>query len=592
MRALRRTLPYLKSYWQQIALSLITLMLVVVADLLIPMQIQNIIDNGIAAENSTVIWTSTLMMVGFALLSMIFSAINTIFTVRVSENSAADIRDLAYRQIQTFSFGNLDKLNTGELLVRLTSDVNALKNAVTMTLRMVFRGPLMLVGSLVMLVITSPQLSLILLVLLPLTVSLIVWYSTKTEAMYKAVQGMLDKVNTVLQENIAGVQVVKAFVRTKHENERFAKASAGYTERSIVVNKLVAMLLPTMIVLMNLGVTAIIWLGGRMVINLDLTTGELVAFSSYLTTTMVPVVMMGMVLPQLFASEASVDRILEIVDTETAVSDRLSAQEITEAQGRIEFKNVGLDYDGTEGEAEPVLRDISFVVEPGETVAILGATGSGKTSLVHLIPRFYDATSGQILLDGVDVRDITQQSLRKQIGISMQESVLFSGTIGENIRFGQESAALEAVQEAAEIADAHNFIREKAAGYNTVLGQRGKGLSGGQRQRLSIARALAIEPKILILDDSTSAVDATTEAQIQEKLGRDAAGLTQIIVAQRISTVLQADKILVLDHGRIAAEGTHGELLSSSPIYQEIFASQLGNGLGGGNHSYPLTDKQ
>ena len=582
MNALKRILPYLRPYWKKIVLSFITLAMMVAADLLIPAQIQNVIDNGITVNNTTVIWTSMLVMIGLAILSMALTFVNTIFTAQVSENFAADIRDLAYRHIQDFSFGNLDELNTGELLVRLTSDINALKNATMMSLRMLFRAPLMMVGSLIMLVITSPQLSLILVVMLPLTVGMIVWFSSKTEAMYKAVQSMLDKVNTIMQENIAGVQVVKAFVRADYENKRFAEASDGYAQRSIDVNRLVALLLPTMIVLMNLGVTAIIWFGGRMAIAGNLTTGELVAFTSYLMTTMIPVVMMGMVLPQLFASEASMDRILQIVDMETAVTDSPTAQTLTNVQGRVEFKNVSLDYDGEEGEAEPVLHNISFVAEPGETVAILGSTGSGKTSLVNLIPRFYDVTEGQVLVDGVDVRDVTQQSLREPIGFAMQESVLFSGTIGDNIRFGNEDAPPELVESVAKIADVHNFASEKEAGYDTMLGQRGKGLSGGQRQRTAIARALATNPKILILDDSTSAVDAATEAQIQHGLSTEMDGLTQIIVAQRISTVLTADKILVLDNGRITAQGTHDELMQTSPIYQEIYDSQLGNGNGNG----------
>jgi ATP-binding cassette subfamily B protein len=570
---------YLKPYWKEITVSTTALTFAVGAELLIPQQIQRVIDDGIAVGDMVVVLRSALTMVGFALVAIVLAYINTIYSVRVSEGFAADVRDLAYRQIQRFSFGNLDRLQTGELLVRLTSDVNIAKTALLMVIRMVFRAPLMMVGSLIMLVLTSPRLALVVLVLLPVTVSVIGWFSVRTERMYKLVQRMLDRLNTILQENIAGVQVVKAFARSGYENESFGEANTMYMDRSIEVNQLVAMLLPTIFVLLSFGVTAVLWFGGLMSINGQLSTGELVAFTNYLMTSMIPVLIMGMVLPQVFASEASVDRILEIVDTEPDVTDRPGARDLVDVKGRVAFENVSLYYDGQDDHQEPVLQGISFVAEPGETVALLGATGSGKSSLVNLIPRFYDVSGGRVTVDGVDVRDATRASLRSAIGVCLQETVLFGGTIEDNVRFGSPEASHQDVLEAARIADVDSFVMEKEEGYDTVLGQRGKGLSGGQRQRVAIARALARRPKILILDDSTSSVDVATEVQIQDELAEQIRGVTQFVVAQRISTVLTADKIVLLDNGRVAGIGTHEELLATNLIYQEIYESQLGRGL-------------
>lgn len=579
MSALRRITPYLTPYRKEILLSVVTLTLVVAAELLIPQQIQRVIDEGIAKDNMQVVITSTVFMIGLALLGMVLTFVNTIYAVRVSENFAADVRDAAYRKTQRFSFRNLDNLQTGELLVRLTSDINISKNALGMVLRMVFRAPLMLVGSLVMMVITSPTLALLLVVLLPLTAGMIWWFSRRSGPLFKVLQSKLDRVNTILQENIAGVRVVKAFVRTERENQRFGSANSDYMQQGIKVNQLIAMLFPSMIVLLNLGIVGIIWFGGSMSINGDLTTGEIVAFSNYLLTSMFPVMIMGMILPQLYAAEASLDRILEITDTDPTVLDRPDATPLDPGQvsGRVALEDVTLDYDGS---GEPALKGISFIAEPGQTVAILGATGSGKSSLIHLIPRFYDVTSGRVTIDGVDVRDVTQDSLRKAIGVTLQEALLFSGTVRDNIKYGRPDASDEQMIVAAQAAQAHDFIMEKPEGYETLVGQRGTNFSGGQKQRIAIARALCTQPRILILDDSTSAVDVETETKIQDALHDSMQNSTSIIVAQRISTVLNADKIIVLDHGCVAAEGTHETLINTSPIYQEIYHSQLGNGPG------------
>lgn len=585
MTSFRRMLHYLRPYWILIALAVSFLFLATVVELLIPLQIERIIDDGIATGDMGIVGIVTLEMIGLVLLSMLFSIANVILSVRVSEHSAADIRDATYRRIQQFSFGNLNELRTGELLVRLTSDVNKIKLVVMMSLIMALRTPLMLVGSLIMLVLISPTLALLLLVLLPLMTGIIWWFTVKSGPMYEAVQRRLDRLNTVMQENLAGVQVVKAFVRADYENERYDRANTQLMNKSIQVNQLVVLLLPTMVLILNLGIAAIIWFGGLQAINGQMTSGEIVAFVNYLLMTMITVMMLGRILPMISAAEASAGRILEVVDSKVKVQDKPQARPIDPEQvnGRIAFENVTFDYDSDQNEHEVVLKNIDFVARPGETVAILGATGSGKSTLVNLIPRFYDVSEGRVTIDGVDVREVTKESLRSLVGVCLQETLLFSGTIRDNIAFGDYDASQDDIVTAAQLAAADDFITSKHDSYDTVVGKHGAGLSGGQRQRVAIARALARRPKILILDDSTSSVDVATEVRIQKALDDKLEDVTSFIVAQRISTVLTADKIIVLDKGRIAAIGNHRELMTSSPIYQEIYESQLGDGPLNGN---------
>ena len=585
MESFTKLKPFLKKYWLGGLLALVTLTLVVAAELMIPRQIQLVIDEGIALGDMQAVTRYSLIMIGLALFSMVLIFVNTLFAVRVSENVAADLREAAYRQVQTFSFGNLDKLQSGELLVRLTSDLNIIKMAVMMAMRMLFRAPLMLVGSLIMLIITSPRLALILVVLFPLTILMILFFSSKARKMFKIVQSKLDRVNTILQENIAGIRVVKAFVRNDHENKRFDDASQDYTLAGINVFQLMALLMPAMIVLLNLGVTAIIWIGGLMTINGQMTTGEIVAFSNYLITTMIPVAMLGMILPHLYSAGASADRVMEVVDTQPTINEATNPVRLNGGKnaGKVVFDNVSFYYNNHEDEGDAVLKDISFTAEPGEQVAILGATGSGKTTLINLISRFYDVSEGRVLIDGIDVRQIAMDDLRTRVGVSLQESVLFSGTVRENIAYGRKDASQEEIIKAAKAAQAHEFILEKSDGYDSRVSQRGANFSGGQKQRLAIARAICSDPSILIFDDSTSSVDVETEAEIQGALENLMTDRTTFVVAQRISTVLNADKIIVLDDGQIAAMGTHEELLGSSPIYQDIYNSQLGDGAGNNN---------
>jgi len=580
--SIRKISPLLKKYRWQIVIAIAAMLIMSLTDLLVPRQIQTIIDKGIANSDLSVVLRSSLLMIGLSLLSMGLAFVNTIMSMRVAESFAADLRSKLFRNIQTFSFANIDKLQTSELLVRMTSDINIVKMALGMTMRIVFRAPLMLIGSLIMLVVTSPRLALLLLVLLPLVLVIVAVFSKKARPLFRKVQERLEKVNLVMQENIAGVRLVRAFVRSGFEKKRFADRNEEYTEKGTQVNRMLSFLMPTMILILNLGMAALLWFGGNMVIGGSLTTGQIVAFSNYLMMTMFPVLLLGMILPQYYAATASLDRVVEVLETKaTLVYPQNSDHQIT--RGEVTFENVCLDYDGIEGEHAPVLQGLSFDVQPGQMVAILGATGSGKTSLINLIPRLYDPTKGKVLIDGVDLKEYTQAELRRNIALALQNAVLFSGTIADNIRFGRPEATDEEVIAAAKAAQAHEFIMAKEGGYQAEVSQRGANFSGGQKQRLAIARALCVNPQLLILDDSTSAVDVETEVDIQKALEKLMEGRTSFVVAQRISTVLRADRILVLDNGRIAADGTHTELIETSPIYQAIYHSQLGNGVSAAN---------
>ncbi|MBN1858915.1 ABC transporter ATP-binding protein [Candidatus Bipolaricaulota bacterium] len=550
----------------------------VVADIAVPFLTQRIIDLGIARGNFHVIWTTALIMLGAALCSALFAIINNALSVRVGQGFAHDVRDSLVRKAQSFSFGNLDRIQTGQLLTRTTSDVNNVQMIVQMALRILTRAPLWMVGAVVMLIITSPRLALLLFAFVPVIVLLVFLFGKRAGKLYLWVQQRLERLNTVLQENLAGVRVVKAFVRERHEEDRFEAANVDLTHRNTQAMRLVAFIMPTMILVMNAAVIGVLWYGGTASAAGDLTVGKIVASVNYLSFALFPLMMLAMMLSPISAASASAGRIFEVLDSDPDVSDRPAARSLSRPKGKISFENVMFSYSGDPDSA--VLKDITFSAEPGETVAILGATGSGKTSLIHLIPRFYDVTDGRVLFDGIDVRDLKLQSLRAQVGIALQEAVLFGGTIRDNIRFGVPSATQSDVVEAAKAAQAEEFIDQLPDGYDTAIGQRGVTLSGGQRQRLAIARALLVRPKVLILDDSTSAVDIETEVRLQDALDQllasSADSTTRFIVAQRISTVLLADKILVLDRGEVAAIGTHGQLLAESQIYQDIYRSQLG----------------
>jgi ATP-binding cassette subfamily B protein len=521
-------------------------------------------------------------MVGLIVISAAATVGITVLSVRVSQSLAADVRRDLFARVLSLSFGNFDRLQTGQLMTRLSSDIAQIAQFVFMTMRMFLRAPLMIVGSLILMVLTNWQLALIMLLLLPATILVLMIYASKAQPLFMQVQRQLDRLNTVFQENLAGVRVVKAFVRARHENERFDTANVNLMERSMRVGRFLAILLPILRYLVNLGIIAVIALGGVLAMRGTLSVGQIIAFNSYLLWIMMALTNLGMMVGFISASDASAQRIFEVLDETPQISDSPTAVALPITEGHLALENVTFSYDGED--QEPVLKEIILAAEPGETVALLGATGSGKSSLINLLPRFYDVQEGRVAFDGRDVREMTLDSLRAQIGLVPQETVLFSGTIRDNIRYGRPEASEEEVVTAARAAQAHDFVASFQDGYDTVIGQRGVNLSGGQKQRLAIARALLLNPRVLILDDSTSSVDVETEAKIQATLDQSRAGRTVILVAQRISSVLGADKIAVLDRGRIAAMGNHRELMTSSPIYREIYQSQLGNVVGGAQH--------
>jgi ATP-binding cassette subfamily B protein len=577
MKFLLKLKHYIYPYWKESILALILLTVVVLMDLAIPRLIQRVIDDGINGGSPTVVIQTSLIMLAFSVLSAIFAIGNNYFSVKAGEGVARDLRDNLFIKIQSFSFGNLDRLRTGQLIVMLTSDVMMLQRVSRLILRIGTRAPLLMVGSLILMYQTNTKMAMTLLPLFFVTGVMIVVFIVKLSPLFLIVQQKLDAVNTVLQENISGVRVVKAFVRADHENQRFEVANDDFTEKNVKVMQWMAFLFPVLTLLINVGIVIVYWRGGLQAMTGDLSTGEIVAFSNYLLSAMFPLMIMAMLANVLAAGNASAERIDEVLSDTPEVQDKPQAAVLPDAiRGQVVFENVSFNYNGASD--EPVLCGVNLDAEPGQTVAILGATGSGKTTLINLIPRFYDVTGGSVTIDGIDVRDIAQDSLLTQVGVALQEAVLFSGSVRENIRYGKPKASDEAVIEAAKAAQAHEFILELPQGYDTDIAQRGVNLSGGQKQRIAIARALLVKPKILILDDSTSAVDVETETKIQTALDNLMADRTSFVVAQRISTVLNADKIIVIDKGQIAAEGTHRELIKSSSIYQEIYDSQLGNG--------------
>jgi ATP-binding cassette subfamily B protein len=576
MKSARKLIRFLKPYWQWVLLAPLLMMLEVVMDLLQPRLIQRIIDEGIAHLDMALVVQTGLLMVGLAVVGLFGGAGNGFLAVKAVQGFGADLREALFRRVQQLSFANLDKLETGQLVTRLTNDVMHVQDALLTMLRILIRAPFLLVGSLIMAVLTSPSLAFIPLVLIPILLAVVVWIVNRATPLYAGVQHWLDGLNEVMQENLAGARVVKAFVRADHEEARFGRANEALMERTIHVARVTAVTMPFMMLTLNLGVAAVLWYGGIQVTQGGMHIGQVVAFMNYLMITLQSLLMVSMLVIQLARAEASADRIAEVLESVPVVRASATARRDLLPQGQVAFEHVSFSYRGADGDA--VLKDISFTATPGQMVALVGTTGAGKSSLVHLIPRFYDVSDGAVTLDGVNVREVDEGVLHRHIGVALQETVLFSGSIRDNIRFGRPDASEEEVIAAAKMAQAHDFVTSFPEGYDTLVGQRGVNLSGGQKQRLAIARALLIQPAVLILDDSTSSVDMETEIKIQDALRVFMRGRTCFVIAQRISTVLNADKILVLDGGRLVAEGTHRELLAQSAIYREICASQLGNG--------------
>jgi ATP-binding cassette, subfamily B, multidrug efflux pump len=553
------------------------MLLEVTMDLMQPRMVQRIVDEGIAQLNLPLVIQTGLLMFVFAVMGAFGGMTNGVCAEITIQGFGSNLRELLFRKVQSFSFANLDELETGQLVTRLTNDVNQVQEAIYMILRMGVRAPLLLIGSLAFAIISTPQLAFLPLVLLPIELVAVLLVVNRVTPLFTQVQQRLDNLNGVMQENLAGVRVVKAFVRAVHEKARFGQANNALTDKSIQASRTVAVLPSFMMLTINLGIVGILWFGGINITNGTMHVGQIIAFANYLTVTLFSLVMVSQLVILLSRAEASARRIQEVLDKLPKVQDQLKADKVITLRGEVTFENVSFSY-GSSGDA-PVLKSISFTAKPGQTVALLGTTGAGKTTLVNLIPRFYDVTGGRVLVDGMDVRNLDQAALRRNIGIALQDTVLFTGTIRDNIRYGRQEAVNEDVISVAQAAQAHEFISALPDGYDTMVGQRGVNLSGGQKQRIAIARALLLKPAILILDDSTSAVDVETEAKIQSALDMIMQERTSFVIAQRISTVLTADKILVLDDGKIAAQGTHHELLASSPIYRDIYQSQLGNGV-------------
>ena len=513
-----------------------------------------------------------LAIVVFAAVRAVFGFLQAYWAERNSQSLAYDLRNDLYAKIQRLSFSYHDQNQTGQLMVRATDDVEKVRLFIGQGLLQLVGAVLLLTCTLVILFSTNARLALMALWIVPVALGLFMIFGRISQPLFMLVQQRLSALNTLLQENLAGIKVVKAFTREDNEQAKFEKAADALMAQQIKIARLFTFLFPLTFLIANLGQATVLYGGGRQIIDGTLSLGEWQEFSMYLMYLFFPIAQFGFIITQFGQASASAGRIFEILDASSDVTDQPGAQALPPVEGLVCFENVSFRYVGV---GDPVLKDVSFEVKPGQTVALLGATGSGKTSIINLLPRFYDPTAGRITIDGYDLRQVTLDSLRSQIGIVLQETTLFVGTIRENIAFGRPDASLEDVMAAAKAAAAHDFIMEFPQGYDTPVGERGQTLSGGQKQRVAIARALLLNPRILVLDDSTSSVDLATEAQIQAALDRLMQGRTSFVIAQRISTVMNADLILVLDKGQIVASGRHAELLEENEIYAEIYSSQL-----------------
>ena len=508
----------------------------------------------------------------FALLRGIFAFLQAFWAEKNSQAIAFDLRNDLYAKIQKLSFSYHDRNQTGQLMIRATDDVEKVRLFIGQGLLQLLGSFILIVGTLIILFTTNTALAMVTLPLLPIALVLFMVFGGLSRPIFTKVQQRLSAANTLLQENLAGIKVVKAFAREQEQQSAFRVAASKLMEQSINVSKLFTFMFPIVFLVANLGQAAILYVGGEQIILGTLTLGEWQEFSLYLMYLFMPIAMFGMIITQMGQATASADRIFEILDAKSDITDKANATALPQVKGNVKFENVTFRYFGG---GDPVLNNVSFEATPGQTIALLGATGSGKTTIINLLPRFYDPTEGRITLDGHDLRDVTVTSLRTQIGIVLQDTTLFAGTIKENIAFGKPEATMDEIIAAAKAAQAHDFVMSFPEGYETHVGERGQTLSGGQKQRVAIARALLLDPRLLILDDSTSSVDMATESQLQAALAKLMQGRTSFVIAQRISTVMNADQILVLDKGEIVARGTHKELMEENPIYAEICALQL-----------------
>jgi len=561
-----------RAYRAWAALGVVAVLASTAADLASPQLLKQLIDVGIAQNRPDVILRSALLLIAVASAGGVASFLQGYFSARASHGAAFDMRNTIFDKLQRLSFAYHDRAQTGQLITRVTSDVDLVREFVGGGLVQGVSAILLLVGALVLLVRLDPRLSLFAFLVIPITVGVLLLFVRKLGPMFREFQVRLAGLNTVLQENVAGARVVRAFAREPFEIQRYDEANQALLDQGLKVRRVVANAFPLLFSVGTIGVGIVTWAGGVQIVAGTLSVGGLVAFTSYLFLLLQPLFVLGFGAQQIARSSASAERLFEILDAPEDVTEASDSTPLGRITGRVEFRDVHLRYPGAPTET---LAGIDLEVQPDTKVAVVGATGSGKTTLVNLVPRFYDPTQGSVLIDGHDVRDATLSSLRGQIGFVMQDSVLFSGSVRDNIAYGRPEIGQDAVEEAARAAQAHGFIAALPAGYDTLVGERGIKLSGGQRQRIAIARALLIDPRILVMDDSTSSVDSHTEAAIRDRLDSLMEGRTTFIVAQRLATARRADLVLVLDGGRIVDSGTHAELIERSCLYAEIAASQL-----------------
>ncbi len=573
-RAMKRYWKYIRPYLPAFIIGPMMMIVEVIGEVALPKFMANIINVGAVNHNVPYIVSMGITMIITALLMMAGGIGGAYFAAKASISFASDLRSDVFDKVQKFSFANLDKFSTGSLVTRLTNDITQVQNLINMALRMMLRAPGMLIGALIMALMMNAQLSVVVLVVIPILILLIIVIIKTAFPRFDAMQKKLDALNSHIQEMLTNVRVIKSFVRGSYEEGRFVESNKELKESSLNAFKAVILTIPIMMTLMNVTTLGIVWFGGRQILAGDMPVGDLTAFTSYIVQILMSLMMLAMVLLQSSRALASLHRITEVLDTEVTLSDEGCALPDKEvARGDVEFRNVTFRYYKENKEA--VLSNVSFRLKGGQTLGIIGSTGSGKTTLVQLIPRLYDADEGQVLVDGVNVKDYSLRHLRDGVGMVLQKNVLFSGTIVENLMWGDGTASMEAVRSAAAAAMADPFVSSFTDGYLTELGQGGVNVSGGQKQRLCIARALLKKPKILILDDSTSAVDTATEAKIRESFGTTLKGATKIVIAQRITSVMDADQIMVLDEGRIVGLGSHAQLLAECEPYQEIYYSQM-----------------
>lgn len=575
-----KVLRYLKPYWLFALLCPLAMILEVSMDLLQPTLMSDIVDNGIlgdaaADENLRYVLITGLKMLVFSLIGCFGGIASAAFGTAAAQKMGNDLRKDAFAKVMHMSFQQTDKFTTGSLVTRLTNDITAIQEFVAMSLRMFVRTGMQFIGGIAVILTLNVNFGIVLVISLPVQLIAVAIIMKKASPLFSIVQSRLDKVNSVVQENVSGARVVKAFTREEYEINRFDNANTDLMTTNLKVQKLLATLNPILMIIMNASVIAIIMIGGFQVEAKAMQVGEVMAAVTYITQILMSVMMVGMMFQQVSRSAASMKRVNEVLSTNPVISDGNKSAD-SDNSGTVEFRNVDFSYPGSSG--KPVLSGIDLKAEKGQMIAILGSTGCGKTSLVNLVPRFYDATKGDVLVDGVNVKDYDVDTLRSKIGVVLQKSELFSGTVAENIRWGCETATDEEVKTAAKIAQAEEFIDGFNDGYDTMISEKGASLSGGQKQRMAIARAIIKKPEILIFDDSTSALDLSTEAKLHKALRESLSGVTVIMIAQRIASVMRADKIAVLENGSICAFGTHKELMESSSVYRDIYYSQMKQG--------------